>query len=37
MLVDGDSITKKTEERLTDGGTRTLRIGKYVMEHEADL
>ena len=31
MLVDGDSITKKTEERLTDGGARTLHIGKYVI------
>lgn len=31
MLVDGDSITKKTEERLTDGGARKLRIGKYVI------
>ena len=29
MLVDGDSITKKTEERLIDGGARTLRIGKH--------
>ena len=31
MLVDGDSITKKTEERLMDGGVRTLHIGKYVI------
>lgn len=31
MLIDGDSITKKTEERLTDGGARKLRIGKYVI------
>ena len=31
MLVDGDSITKKTEERLMDGGARTLHIGKYVI------
>lgn len=36
MLVDGDSITKKTEERLTDGGTRTLRIGKYVIVKDED-
>ena len=36
MLVDGDSITKKTEERLTDGGTRTLRIGKYVIIKDED-
>ena len=34
MLVDGDSITKKTEERLIDGGARTLRIGKYVIVKE---
>lgn len=30
MLIDGDSITKKTETWLTDGGTRELRIGKYI-------
>ena len=34
MLVDGDSITKKTEERLIDGGARTLRIGKYMIVKE---
>lgn len=34
MLIDGDSITKNTEERLTDGGVRTLRVGKYVMVKE---
>ena len=34
MLVDGDSITQKTEERLIDGGARTLRIGKYVIVKE---
>ena len=34
MLVDDDSITKKTEERLIDGGARTLRIGKYVIIQE---
>lgn len=34
MLVDGDSITKKTEEGLIDGGARTLRIGKYVIVKE---
>ena len=37
MLVDGDSITKKTEERLIDGGARTLRIGKYVIVKEENL
>ncbi len=36
MLVDGDSITKKTEKRLADGGARTLRIGKYVIVKDED-
>lgn len=31
MLIDGDSITKKTETWLADGGARELRIGKYVV------
>lgn len=30
MLIDGDSITKKTEMWLTEGETRELRIGKYI-------
>lgn len=30
MLIDGDSITKKTETWLADGGARELRIGKYI-------
>lgn len=36
MLVDGDSITKKTEEWLTDGGSRKLRIGKYVVQKDEE-
>lgn len=31
MLIDGDSITKKTETLLADGGTRELRLGKYIV------
>lgn len=34
MLADGDSITKRTEKRLTEGAGRTLRIGKYVAREE---
>lgn len=36
MLVDGDSITKKTEEWLTDGGSRKLRIGKYIVQKDEE-
>lgn len=37
MLIDGDSITKKTETLLADGGARELRIGKYmVLKDEED-
>lgn len=32
MLIDGDSITKKTEEWLAEGGSRKLRIGKYTFQ-----
>lgn len=31
MLVDGDSITRKTEEKLKNGDARTLHVGKYVI------
>lgn len=40
MLVDGDSITKKREKLLTEGGARQLLIGKYQIvkdeENEED-
>lgn len=40
MLVDGDSITKKRETLLTEGGARRLLIGKYQIvkdeENEED-
>lgn len=31
MLVDGDSITRRTEEKLQNGDARTLHVGKYVI------
>ncbi len=37
MLVDGDSITRKTEEKLKRGDARTLHVGKYVIvEHSGN-
>lgn len=36
MLIDGDSITKKTEKLLVDGGSRELLIGKYVVQKDEE-
>lgn len=36
MLVDGDSITKKTEQLLVDGGSRKLLLGRYVVQKDEE-
>lgn len=36
MLIDGDSITKKTEKLLVDGGNRELLIGKYTVQKDEE-
>lgn len=36
MLVDGDSITKNTEKRLIDGGSRELLLGRYVVQKDEE-